>query len=618
MSKVSQYTSASTLLNADTFYVVQSGNSRKATALQVAQLAGNTVNAVAYGADPTGVADSSSAIQTAINQVSTDGAGTVYFPPGTYKVATASGSTVTLPASGSTMPYCVELKGNVKLKGAGRDKVTFTGDWIMRTTAVNTSQKIMFRLTDSPNGGNYYFEDIGFSNCMLPIYHSGIISGYMKDCAFTNCALPFVCQKGERFVWDGVDIGGSGAGIMVGGWLTGTPGSGGVNGGYADKCIFRRISYIRFDAGWTASEISIDTFFNTNFFSNGTNGLANLVSNYRGVVGIPIFIVGRYDTPSTNTEIDTVFSYGAPRPMIFGGPEACWNVKNLFFERVGFTDDTIVTKMSSSNDTWMSNANYPNSANLARLRGGVDIYQSSGLSMFSEIYATNLAATDSVVPILKWQRNTNTNSSANPELTNPTPGAWSGEALTVSYANPDLAALLINATTATNAVGMKYKNTGGGFFTGIDNSTGSRQTGVAYGAYAWLDYAGTLLFGINNTEAARLSATGFILKSLRNQEAQGAVLTAANNLVLGSDGNYFQVNGATQINLIANTNWQGGSMVTLKFNSTPTVKHNQATSGANVKIILNGAVDLVAAANNTLTLRYDSTDVAWYEQSRKV
>lgn len=105
---------------------------------------------------------------------------------------------------------------------------------------------------------------------------------------------------------------------------------------------------------------------------------------------------------------------------------------------------------------------------------------------------------------------------------------------------------------------------------------------------------------------------------IEGRTVQGTTVASANNLVLGTNANYFQISGNTQINLLANTNWQGGSFVTLKFNSTPTVKHNQATSGANVKIILNGAVDFVAAASNTLTLRYDSTDVAWYEQSRKV
>lgn len=102
------------------------------------------------------------------------------------------------------------------------------------------------------------------------------------------------------------------------------------------------------------------------------------------------------------------------------------------------------------------------------------------------------------------------------------------------------------------------------------------------------------------------------------QQAQGSNVTAANNLALGTTGNYFQVDGATQVNLLSSTNWQGGSVITLKFNSNPTVKHNQGVSGAFKPVLLAGAADFVASANDTLTLRYDGTDAVWYEQARAV
>lgn len=104
----------------------------------------------------------------------------------------------------------------------------------------------------------------------------------------------------------------------------------------------------------------------------------------------------------------------------------------------------------------------------------------------------------------------------------------------------------------------------------------------------------------------------------RLKAAQGAQLTAANNLVLGADGNRFQVAGATQINLIDNSSWQGGAIITLHFQTTPTVKHNQAASGNNKPLMLSGAVDFSATANDQLTLQYDSTDAKWYEIARTV
>lgn len=101
---------------------------------------------------------------------------------------------------------------------------------------------------------------------------------------------------------------------------------------------------------------------------------------------------------------------------------------------------------------------------------------------------------------------------------------------------------------------------------------------------------------------------------------QGADLVAANNLVLGSDGNTFEVTGATQINLIASTNFQNGSLITLLFAAGPTVKHNQATAGVNTTIQLAGAADFVATAGDTLSLRLCEIGgvVAWREVSRAV
>jgi len=118
--------------------------------------------------------------------------------------------------------------------------------------------------------------------------------------------------------------------------------------------------------------------------------------------------------------------------------------------------------------------------------------------------------------------------------------------------------------------------------------------------------------------AAQVVALTAPVLSGRLQERQGANVAAANNLTVGTDGNYFQITGATQINLIDSSSWQGGSRIEMKFNSNPLVKHNQAASGNFKPIMLNGGVDFATAANNTLTLVYDSTDAKWYELARKV
>jgi hypothetical protein len=115
------------------------------------------------------------------------------------------------------------------------------------------------------------------------------------------------------------------------------------------------------------------------------------------------------------------------------------------------------------------------------------------------------------------------------------------------------------------------------------------------------------------------TANTLLVDNARLQGFQGTDVASANNLVLGS-GNVFEITGTTQVNLISNTNWQNGSQITLLFTSTPTVKHNQATSGANTTIQLAGAIDFVATAGDTLTLMMCEIGGtrAWREISRAI
>jgi hypothetical protein len=156
-----------------------------------------------------------------------------------------------------------------------------------------------------------------------------------------------------------------------------------------------------------------------------------------------------------------------------------------------------------------------------------------------------------------------------------------------------------------------FNNERGGF-------SGTHMTGTPASAIL-MDFVGSnpmQVIGMNG--GFTFNATRTYMTAARFAVAQGASVAAANDLALGADGNYFQITGATQINRLDRANWQGGSMVTLKFNSAPTVKHNQAGSGSLRPILLAGGVDFVASANDTLTLRADATDNCWYEVARSV
>ena len=102
-------------------------------------------------------------------------------------------------------------------------------------------------------------------------------------------------------------------------------------------------------------------------------------------------------------------------------------------------------------------------------------------------------------------------------------------------------------------------------------------------------------------------------------ENQGADVASGTNLTLGSDGNVFEITGTTQIDLILITEWRNGTVVTLVFNESVTVRHAIATSGSNVTILLAGAANFSATANDTLTLVLCETTAggqAWRELAR--
>lgn len=152
--------------------------------------------------------------------------------------------------------------------------------------------------------------------------------------------------------------------------------------------------------------------------------------------------------------------------------------------------------------------------------------------------------------------------------------------------------------------------------TAATSGGGSLTITNSYGFYAEAAVASGVT--ITNNYAAGFSGSVRVIG--RVVKNQGADVASANNLVLGSDGNVFEITGTTQINLISNIAWENGSQVTLLFTSTPTVKHNQATSTTNITIQLAGAVDFVATAGDTLTLclcEIGGTQ-AWREISRAV
>ena len=81
----------------------------------------------------------------------------------------------------------------------------------------------------------------------------------------------------------------------------------------------------------------------------------------------------------------------------------------------------------------------------------------------------------------------------------------------VSGVNLDTNAFRIVSTTGTNASAGTFRNTGGNFYIGLDNSAGNRiqvSSGAAYAACVWHEGAYPVVFGTSNAERMRIGANG--------------------------------------------------------------------------------------------------------------
>ncbi len=92
---------------------------------------------------------------------------------------------------------------------------------------------------------------------------------------------------------------------------------------------------------------------------------------------------------------------------------------------------------------------------------------------------------------------------------------------------------------------------------------------------------------------------------MRIQGTMGTI-SSANSLSLGV-GNYFVIEGDTQINLINSEGWTAGSRVMLEFDSDITIRHEEADSGDYKSIRVSGGAHYVAAAGHKVEVVWNGT-----------
>lgn len=128
-----------------------------------------TVDVVAAGADPTGAADSTAAINQAIRRVHEAGGGTVHLPAGSYRVSA---------------PF-IELLGGVHLQGAGRESTVIFAD-----TGAGAEQK-----TAIIHAGSWFTPRIGKDNLLMGVSDLWIKSSHARP-SHVSSATPRPGQDG--------------------------------------------------------------------------------------------------------------------------------------------------------------------------------------------------------------------------------------------------------------------------------------------------------------------------------------------------------------------------------------------------------------------------------------
>lgn len=154
----------------------------------------------------------------------------------------------------------------------------------------------------------------------------------------------------------------------------------------------------------------------------------------------------------------------------------------------------------------------------------------------------------------------------------------------------------IGVATPTAAIDIKAGTT---TVSPLKFASGTNLTTPENGA---MEYNGTRLF-FTPTVATRQTIMTI---------GKGTDVASGADITLGTNGNFFDITGVTTINTISATNWQAGSIIVLQFDGSLTVAHNTAGTGAS--ILLAGAANFSATANDTLTLIYDG--VTWRELAR--
>lgn len=161
------------------------------------------------------------------------------------------------------------------------------------------------------------------------------------------------------------------------------------------------------------------------------------------------------------------------------------------------------------------------------------------------------------------------------------------------------------ATLSQTGTNLEIKNTGAAgsttVFTGGSSGTALQSASdqnilVGGGGFLALRSTSTSFRESNGIECFA-SSKGFYMSNARFQFKQGADVSAAGDLTLGTDGNVHEITGSgVTINAITDTSWQTGGPEFLVFGGVNTIKHNTAGSAGTTRFWTSTGADITTAA----------------------
>jgi hypothetical protein len=138
---------------------------------------------------------------------------------------------------------------------------------------------------------------------------------------------------------------------------------------------------------------------------------------------------------------------------------------------------------------------------------------------------------------------------------------------------------IVTATTGTNYIGWKSINTGGSFWTAIDNSTGSGfSTGTAYARVLWSNGAYPMVFSTNSTERLRIDASGGLI----TKPAAGGHAVFINGASSATSFRLYTVGDVAKIG-------RGGDNPAISISTSNAVTINENSLNADFRVETDGA-----------------------------